>query len=142
MKRTREISGSWRKHASRAAAALLALIVVGLGVLVFVNRSTPKRRGEAAAGSSCNGVAALCERRLDEVVFPGTHNAMVARLPREALDSVCSASRSAQRRWWRPRGQGTVVGAFAWVPSRKVRVAVKGKPSWGQLLGSMIPLGW
>jgi len=57
---------------------LLALIVLGLVVVVFVNRSGPKGGSKAAAVSSCNGAAALCERRLDEVVFPGTHNSFAA----------------------------------------------------------------
>jgi hypothetical protein len=35
--------------------------------------------GEAAI-SSCNGLAALCDRRLDEVVFAGTHNSFAASL--------------------------------------------------------------
>lgn len=78
MRDTRETTGSWREHASRAAAALLALIVVGLVVLIFINRSGPKRRSEVAAGSSCDGAAALCERRLGEVIFPGTHNSFAA----------------------------------------------------------------
>jgi hypothetical protein len=34
--------------------------------------------GEAAAVSSCNGLASLCDRRLDEVVFAGTHNSFAA----------------------------------------------------------------
>jgi hypothetical protein len=78
MRPSRETSGSWRQRLSQAGLALLALIVLGLVALVFVNRSGPKKSGGAAAGSSCNGIAALCERRLDEVVFPGTHNSFAA----------------------------------------------------------------
>jgi hypothetical protein len=58
--------------------ALLALIVLGLAVLVFVNESGAKRRNEQATATSCNGAAALCERRLNEVIFPGTHNSFAA----------------------------------------------------------------
>jgi hypothetical protein len=47
-------------------------------VLLLVNQSGSKRRSEAAVGSSCNGAAALCDRRLDQVVFPGTHNSFAA----------------------------------------------------------------
>ncbi len=54
-------------------AAVLALVGLGLVVLLFVNRS-----GSGSAASSCNGAAALCGRRLDEVVFPGTHNSFAA----------------------------------------------------------------
>ncbi len=78
MRRPRETPGSWRERARRTGAALLALIVVGLAVLLFVDRSEPKGPGGTAAGSSCNGAAALCGRRLDEVVFPATHNSFAA----------------------------------------------------------------
>ena len=61
-----------------AAAALLALIAIGLVVLLLIDRSGSKGRSESAAGSSCNGVAALCKRRLDEVLFVGTHNSFAA----------------------------------------------------------------
>lgn len=55
-------------------AALPALIVA----LLFAGCSQSKRHGEAAVGSGCNGSAALCGRRLGEVVFPGTHNSFAA----------------------------------------------------------------
>jgi hypothetical protein len=73
-----ETSGSWRNSAIRIAVALAAVAFVGLVVLVFLDRSGSKRSSEAAAVSSCNGYAALCGRRLDEVVFPGTHNSFAA----------------------------------------------------------------
>jgi hypothetical protein len=78
MGRPRETSGSWREHVGRTAAALLALVVVGLVVLLFVDRSGSRRHSEVAAGSDCDGAAALCKRRLNEVVFPGTHNSFAA----------------------------------------------------------------
>lgn len=78
MSQIRETPGSWRGHTGRATAALSALVVVGLVVLLFVGCSGSKRHGNAAAGSSCEGTAALCGRRLDEVVFPGTHNSFAA----------------------------------------------------------------
>ncbi len=56
--------------------ALLALIVAGVLVLV-IDRPAGKGHGEASL-ASCNGAAALCGRRLDEVVFPGTHNSFAA----------------------------------------------------------------
>jgi hypothetical protein len=56
----------------------LAVIVVGLAVLLLVNRSGSKGHSGAAAPSSCNGAAALCGRRLNEVVFAGTHNSFAA----------------------------------------------------------------
>jgi hypothetical protein len=78
MSPTPETSWSWRKRASRAGGVLLALVAVGLGVLLLVNRSGSARRHESRAGLSCNGAAALCDRPLDEVVFPGTHNSFAA----------------------------------------------------------------
>ncbi len=78
MRQIRETSWSWRGRAGRAAAALLAFVVVGLTGLLFVGCSGSKRHGDAAAGLSCEGAAALCGRRLDEVVFAGTHNSFAA----------------------------------------------------------------
>lgn len=63
---------------SRAAAALAALIVVGLVAALFVTRSGTKSHDEAPGASSCDGAAVLCGRHLDEVVFAGTHNSFAA----------------------------------------------------------------
>ena len=78
MRVNRETSWSWRKRASKAAAARLALVAAGFGVLVLGNGCGTARPRQSASGSSCNGAAALCDRRLDEVVFPGTHNSFAA----------------------------------------------------------------
>jgi hypothetical protein len=56
--------------------ALLALLAAGV-VLVLVERPAGKGHTEASV-ASCNGAAVLCGRRLDEVVFPGTHNSFAA----------------------------------------------------------------
>jgi hypothetical protein len=56
---------------------LLAPIVLGLA-LTLLNGCGTQTPSEPAAGTSCNGAAALCGRRLDEVVFPGTHNSFAA----------------------------------------------------------------
>lgn len=74
----RETSGSWRRHVSRAAAAVLASIVAGLAVLLLAGCSGAQKHSKAAGAPSCEGAAALCGRRLDEVVFPGTHNSFAA----------------------------------------------------------------
>jgi hypothetical protein len=70
-------SGFWRGTAPRAGFVLLTLVIVGLLVLVFVNRSGQKARSQAVA-VSCDGAASLCNLRLNEVVFPGTHNSFAA----------------------------------------------------------------
>lgn len=72
-----EGSRSRRKGARHAAGALVGLAVIGLVVLVFVV-SQPDGHTAKAAVSSCNGAASLCDRRLNEVIFPGTHNSYAA----------------------------------------------------------------
>jgi hypothetical protein len=59
------------------AILLLALSAAGLGGLALAVRFKPQAV-LAATGSllECNGAAALCDRRLDEITFPGAHNAM------------------------------------------------------------------
>jgi hypothetical protein len=69
------------RAAPRAAAVLAVLLAAGVGVAAVIGADD-----EAPAGASdpaerpaaCNGSRALCERRLNEVVFPGTHNSMSA----------------------------------------------------------------
>ena len=70
-------SGSWR-GTGRAAAALVALVAVGLVACLLAGCSGSNGHGEAARVPSCDGAAALCGRRLDEVVFAGTHNSFAA----------------------------------------------------------------
>jgi hypothetical protein len=55
--------------------------VVGLGAVAgaIVFLRSPAALPEAPAlTATCNGFAALCDRRLDEVVFPAAHNSMAA----------------------------------------------------------------
>jgi uncharacterized membrane protein len=61
-----------------AAAALVA--VVATATAVFLDGDDRERPGVRPAASieRCNGFAELCDRRIDEVVFPGVHNAMSA----------------------------------------------------------------
>jgi hypothetical protein len=50
-----------------------------LGALVvLVGRGVVQARGAPTTVVACNGAAALCARRVDEVTFPGTHNSMSA----------------------------------------------------------------
>jgi hypothetical protein len=64
-------------RARRAVLAIPALIAAVLVVLLIVDRSGPKGHKETVA-ATCDGSSALCDRRLDEVVFPGTHNSFAA----------------------------------------------------------------
>ncbi len=77
IRRIRETTGPWRRRARWLGGALVTLIAVALLALVLSDRSGPEPQGEAAP-SSCNGAATLCGRRLDEVLFPGTHNSFAA----------------------------------------------------------------
>jgi hypothetical protein len=65
------------KRTHRVGIALVVLFLVGVVVLILVNQ----RDGHAkmtGGESGCNGAVSLCERRLNEVVFPGTHNSFAA----------------------------------------------------------------
>jgi len=55
-------------------------VLLGLGVAAAAGllRLRPVVAAVAASGETCNGAAALCARPLNEVVFPGAHNAMGA----------------------------------------------------------------
>jgi hypothetical protein len=71
-------SGSSRKRVRLVAAALLALVLIGLAALLVADRRGASGHEQTTAVSSCEGAAALCGRRLDEVVFAGTHNSFAA----------------------------------------------------------------
>jgi hypothetical protein len=69
-----------RRRGGRIAivAALAAILVAGsAGAFVATGGTT----APAATAGRCNGSAALCDRPLDEVVLPATHNSMSAPLP-------------------------------------------------------------
>ena len=60
-------------------AAVLGIALVTVAVVTFVGSggaSTP-----SPARGSCNGQDALCDRRLDQIALPATHNSMSAPLP-------------------------------------------------------------
>jgi hypothetical protein len=77
MRRARPTSQRSPRRTARAAVGLAAALLAGVAVLVLTSCSTSKERAETAP-SSCNGAPGLCARRLNEVVFPGTHNSMAA----------------------------------------------------------------
>jgi hypothetical protein len=54
-------------------SALVAAILVVTAWVIFRSSATPPAEQEITA---CNGSPALCDRRLDQVVFPATHNSM------------------------------------------------------------------
>jgi len=66
----------------RPGPALGAIAAVALFVVIVIVAGGEGERGPrmrpAASIERCNGFAELCDRRLDEVVFPSVHNAMSA----------------------------------------------------------------
>ena len=62
-----------------ALAALVGCVAVG-GVFVWSNRDALRSEElvSASDANTCNGFKELCDRRLNEVVFPATHNSMSA----------------------------------------------------------------
>ncbi len=65
-----------RRRRLVAAVVTVAVLTVGLGLVFALGGRAPAVR--ASAVQTCNGYAQLCSRRLDQVVFAGTHNAMSA----------------------------------------------------------------
>ncbi len=60
-------------------SGLLAVLAVGLIALAIAHlRSPASLHAVRPIVTACNGDPALCDRRLDEVVLPGAHNAMAA----------------------------------------------------------------
>ncbi len=59
----------------RVAAVGVATVLLALGAIALMRPAPP---AAAAAAGTCNGAAALCDRPLNQVTFPGTHNAMSA----------------------------------------------------------------
>jgi hypothetical protein len=72
-----EVGAKHERAAARGAGALVAaftvVLIAAAAWLVLRTPATPPAMDEITA---CNGSAALCDRRLDQVVFPTTHNAM------------------------------------------------------------------
>ena len=64
----------WRIAAPVAAAVLVAVALSAVAAGEGIDAPEPSI-------TACNGHAALCDRRLDEVVLPATHNSMSAPLP-------------------------------------------------------------
>jgi hypothetical protein len=67
-----------RRRARRLAVPAIAALVVGGVIAAFLGGGGAS--APAAPISACDGHAALCDRPLDEVVLPATHNSMSAPL--------------------------------------------------------------
>ena len=78
---TRPVRRTFALPGARAAAGLALLLAAGAGVAAILSADGGGRGQAGADGErppACNGSPELCERRLNEVVFPGTHNSMSA----------------------------------------------------------------
>ena len=71
-----ETSGATEGSRTRRAILMLALAGALAGVIALVSR--PGSPAIVRVSRGCNGDPRLCARRLDQVVFPGTHNAMAS----------------------------------------------------------------
>ncbi|HEY6867242.1 MAG TPA: hypothetical protein VI792_08295, partial [Candidatus Eisenbacteria bacterium] len=66
------------RRAPRASAvafvSVLAVVLLAIGAWIFHRATAAEPVPEEL--TSCNGSPALCDRRLDQVIFPSTHNSM------------------------------------------------------------------
>jgi hypothetical protein len=67
-----------RDRAGLTAIAVSLGVLIGGPALALGLRGHSVSRPPVAKTLTCNGYAQLCSRRIDQVVFPGTHNAMSA----------------------------------------------------------------
>lgn len=58
--------------------ALAGALVVAVLTTALIAVATPSAAKKAIRADGCNGSEALCDRRIDQVVFPGSHNSMAA----------------------------------------------------------------
>jgi hypothetical protein len=68
------------RRARRIAVPVLAAVLIAAGFAAFAAGGGTEAPAQPRV-TACNGHAALCARRLDEVVLPATHNSMSAPLP-------------------------------------------------------------
>ena len=69
-----------RRRSLRAAVPLVAVLLIAGAVTAFAVTGGTEAPAQATI-SACNGSAALCDRPLDEIVLPATHNSMSVPLP-------------------------------------------------------------
>jgi hypothetical protein len=68
-----------RSRVGLSAAALSLGLLIAVPAIVLASHSARREPARALASPlTCNGYAELCSRRIDQVVFPGTHNSMSA----------------------------------------------------------------
>jgi hypothetical protein len=67
-----------RRRLAVVVTAAVLTVAAATGAAALVLHEGDPQRADAAPAQGCNGQAALCDRRLNEVLFPGTHNSMAA----------------------------------------------------------------
>ena len=92
--RPKKRSGALRRARRLAVPAIAVLLVAGV-VAAFLGGGGAS--APAAPISACNGHAALCDRRFDQVVLPATHNAMSAPAEGVVLRRAGSVDRRSAR---------------------------------------------
>jgi hypothetical protein len=65
-----------RRRRRRRAIAAIGLLVPALGAAWIIWRNPIEAPVQVSTVLACNGFPELCNRRIDQVVFPGAHNAM------------------------------------------------------------------
>lgn len=68
-------TGGQRGPGRRRAAVAAALVAAALATPVLVTAGAEGPAPAVAADERCNGARELCERRIDEIALPATHNA-------------------------------------------------------------------
>jgi uncharacterized membrane protein HdeD (DUF308 family) len=70
-----------RRFARQLAVPVIALVLIAGGVTVFVAGGGTTQGNAASVTGGCNGFEELCDRTLEQVVLPATHNSMSVPLP-------------------------------------------------------------
>jgi hypothetical protein len=71
-------SGQRPRAAAALAAAMVGALVLTAAAVALVLPAPDVKAPAAAPAGACNGTVALCGRRLDDVMFPSTHNSYAA----------------------------------------------------------------
>jgi hypothetical protein len=79
--RRAEFASERQRLVRHVAVPLIAVIIVAGALVGFVAGGGTTQGDAAVVGGGCNGFESLCDKRLDQVVLPATHNSMSVPLP-------------------------------------------------------------
>ena len=74
----RAAPGRVRRIAAVAGVAAVTAVVASMAAAFVLERGEQPAAVASSPGAGCNGMRELCGRRVNDVLFPGTHNAMSA----------------------------------------------------------------